>query len=55
MKRLLSILTVLSLFMITSLNAKTNLLQDDSQEVTEVVTDSSVVEATPVVLSLIHI
>ena len=49
MKRLLSILTVLSLFMITSLNAKTNLLQDDSQEVTEVVTDSSVVEAAPVV------
>ena len=32
MKRLLSILTVLSLFMITSLNAKTNVLQDETQQ-----------------------
>ena len=46
MKRLLSILTVLSLFMITSLNAKTNVLQDETQEVTETTVDStSMVEA----------
>ena len=32
MKRLLSILTVLSIFMITSLNAKTNVLQDETQQ-----------------------
>ena len=49
MKRLLSILTVLSMLMITSLNAKTSLLQDETQEITEAVADSSVVEATPVV------
>ena len=47
MKRL-SILTVLSIFMITSLNAKTSILQDDVQEVTETVVDSSVAEVTPV-------
>ena len=38
MKRL-SILTVLSIFMITSLNAKTSILQDEVQEVTETVVD----------------
>ena len=47
MKRL-SILTVLSIFMITSLNAKTSILQDEVQEVTETVVDSSVAEVTPV-------
>ena len=49
MKRLLSILTVLSMLMITSLNAKTSLLQDETQEITEAVAESSVVEATAVV------
>ena len=39
MKRL-SILTVLSIFMITSLNAKTSILQDEVQEVTETVVAS---------------
>ena len=47
MKRL-SILTVLSIFMITSLNAKTSILQDEVQEVTETVVDTSVAEVTPV-------
>ena len=45
MKRLLSILTVLSMLMITSLNAKTSLLQDETQEITEAIVDSSMVEA----------
>ena len=47
MKRL-SIITVLSIFMITSLNAKTSILQDEVQEVTETVVDTSVAEVTPV-------
>ena len=47
MKRL-SIITVLSIFMITSLNAKTSILQDEAQEVTETAVDSSVAEVTPV-------
>jgi biopolymer transport protein ExbB len=47
MKRLLSILTVLSFFMITSLNAKTSVLQDEElQEVTETVVDSTEAEET---------
>jgi len=46
MKRLLSILTVLSIFMITSLNAKTNVLQEEGQEVAEATLDSSMVDAT---------
>ena len=51
MKRL-SIITVLSIFMITSLNAKTSLLQDEVQEVTENVVDSSTAEVTPVIESV---
>ena len=47
MKRL-SIITVLSIFMITSLNAKTSIFQDEAQEVTETAVDSSVAEVTPV-------
>jgi biopolymer transport protein ExbB len=47
MKRL-SIITVLSIFMITSLNAKTSILQDEAQEVAETAVDSSVAEVTPV-------
>jgi len=47
MKRL-SILTLLPILMITSLNAKTSLLQDEVKEVTESVVDSSVAELTPV-------
>ena len=47
MKRL-SILTVLSIFMITSLNAKTSILQDEVQEVNETVVDTSVAEVSPV-------
>ena len=47
MKRL-SIITVLSIFMITSLNAKTSILQNEAQEVTETVVDSSTTEVTPV-------
>ncbi|MDB9712785.1 MotA/TolQ/ExbB proton channel family protein [Flavobacteriaceae bacterium] len=47
MKRLLSILTVLSFFMITSLNAKTSVLQDEElQDVTETVVDSTQAEET---------
>jgi biopolymer transport protein ExbB len=48
MKRLLSILTLLSFFMITSLNAKSSILQDEVQEVTETVVDSSEAEVVPV-------
>ena len=51
MKRL-SIITLLSIFMITSLNAKTSLLQDEEQEVTENVVDSSTAEVTPVMESV---
>ena len=47
MKRL-SIITLLSIFMITSLNAKSSILQDEVQEVTETVVDSSEAEVIPV-------
>jgi biopolymer transport protein ExbB len=49
MKRLSSILTVLSFFMITSLNAKSSILQDEVQKVTETVVDSIEAEVIPVV------
>ena len=45
MKRL-SIITVLSIFMITSLNAKTSILQDEAQEVTSATLESTAVSVT---------